>query len=196
MIKISITTNEEHEGYKTIATAIKASLECHGADPKAEDLEPQDEASLVSKLGTFIPAVEQKHGPITIVPGGEEAVQEVTDQTFTAAAPDPEVEAREKRLKDRIAALQSSLDLACEFVVSTTTEEKILPGFRVVRVVGVDQKVQWGIVNAAGWKWSKVANDMAPARTFTETHLIDSLDAALATARRCYDEALKRKEKL
>lgn len=197
-IVIHIETNEENEGYKTIATAIKSSLECHGAEPSADELTGDEEAALISKLGTYIPAIQKKLGEFVILPGFAPIRErpEPKQDTYTASAPDPAAEEREQALKAKIKDLQRQLDLASEFQVATAMEEQILPGFRVIRVVAVGGPVSWSIVNTAGWRWSKVANAMAPARTIKEEHLFTSLDEATSVARAAYAAALKQKENL
>lgn len=196
MIRIEITTDEEQQGYKTLATAIKSCMEVHGIQVQADGLEDGEAKGLVEKLEQYLPAVARKLGSPRISPGTPQQ-ESSPEETFTTDAPDLEVERRLDELKRKNQELRAQLDLVSEFDVSTSIETKILPGYLVVRVMGF-KDAKWSIANAAGWRWNKVTKEWTPARGSqhkTDEHLFDNAHEALNEARKIYREALDRKEK-
>lgn len=195
MIRIDITTDEDQQGYKTLATAIKASLECHGMSVETNGVSEEEIQGLITKLPQYLPATERKLGSPVIFPGDPNTPNEENQDEFTTSAPDPAQEARIQELKTKVQRLQEAMNLVHEFNVATKEESRILPGFTVNRLQAIGNEIMWTIKNVAGWVWSKKQQTMVPVKILSEDNAFENYQEAIETARREYRLALDRKEK-
>jgi len=209
MIQIHIATDDQNQGYKSLAAAICSSFDSLGMVTTAEELTEEEVTKLIPMLDDYLPALRGKLGNCVIIPGLPEAPvgdpdaiqpEEPQDSEFSAEAPSEDQIALEnavKRAQDEKKEIEAHLLMATAFDVATDPgEDRILPGYRVERVRGLDDTMGWIIKNAGGWLYSQKHDKMMPGQKPSEDTVIANLARALEVGRLVYRRDLKKKDGL
>lgn len=208
MIKLHIVTDDQNQGFKTLAAAIVSCLDSLGMVAVADDLTDAELAKLIPKLDQYLPALRAKLGNVEVVPGlpaaeasDPDAVmpEELPEPQYTNEAPSEAQIALEEALsgtRQELKQLQERFDLASAFDVARGEEARILPTYTVQRIEGQDGSYGWVIKNTAGWLFSIEHEKMLPGQKPSNDTVIDDVSVALRIGRQVYKRDLDKKDGL
>lgn len=209
MIQIHIVTDDKNQGFKTLASAIGASLDSLGMPSVVDGMTEKERAKLIPKLDQYIPALTAKLGGCEVLAGLPEASASDSDAVQAEGGPEPEytseapseaqvaLENAVKRAQEEKSEVEARLIMASAFdVAADAGEKRILPGYRVERIEGLDGAMGWVIKNAGGWLYSQEHDKMLPGQRPSDDTVITNLARALEVGRLVYKRDLDKKDRM